>query len=272
VTALATYLLIYLGVGAFTGVLAGLFGIGGGSVIVPALILAFTLQGFPVEVLTHMALGTSLAAIAISAISSARTHHQHGAVDMGVIKQLLPGVVLGMFLGVVLADSLSGSVLQKCFGVFLVAIAIQMWFSWQPHREGDQHCLPGLGGMTGAGSVIGGLSALFGIGGGSLTVPFLCWNNVQMQRAVGTAAALGLPLAVSGAVAYMWQGWGNEKLPEYTSGYVYWPAFFGIAVASFISARLGAKWAHKLPAAKLKKIFAAFMVLIGIYFLLKGTA
>lgn len=261
---------LYLCLGALTGLLAGLFGIGGGSIIVPALIAVFVWQGFSADVLTHMALGTSLAAIAVSAVSSARTHHSHQAVNWAVIKQLLPGVLLGIVLGAQLAGSLNGSLLQTGFGVFLVLISLQMWFGWQPQSNIAEN-LPSRVGMTTAGTFIGGLSALFGIGGGSLTVPFLSWYGTRMQQAVGTAAALGLPLACAGALAFIWQGWGKTGLPEYSSGYVYWPAFVGIASASFVSAHIGAKWAHRLPAAKLKKIFAVFMLIIGIYFLLKAT-
>jgi hypothetical protein len=135
--------------------------------------------------------------------------------------------------------------------------------SASPHRD-----LPGRGGLFGAGSVVGWVSALFGIGGGSLTVPFLSWCNVAMRRAVACSAACGLPIAVFGSLSYMWQGYGNSALPGWSTGFVYWPAFLGIVVTSSLCARLGASLAHRLPAALLRRIFALFLLLVGIKLIL----
>jgi uncharacterized membrane protein YfcA len=261
-------LLIYVSVGAVTGVLAGLFGVGGGTVIVPALILTLAWQGVSPEVLTHMAIGTSLAAISVTSLSSIYAHQQRGAVDWRHVWRLVPGVCAGVWCGAALASSLSGATLQICFGVFLLAISAQMYFSVLPEAQAGRH-LPSAPGMLVAGALIGSLSALFGIGGGSLTVPFLSWRGVVMQRAVATAAAVGFPLALTGALSYAWQGWGNVLLPAASTGFIYWPAFAGIAVASIGFAKIGAQLAHALAAEKLRRFFALFLFIIGVCFLIQ---
>jgi uncharacterized membrane protein YfcA len=261
-------LLVYLLVGAVTGVLAGLFGVGGGTVIVPALILTLAWQGVSPEVLTHMAIGTSLAAISITSLSSIYAHQQRAAVNWHHVWQLTPGVCVGVWAGAMLASQLSGITLQICFGVFLLAISLQMYFGLQPASKSTAD-FPPAPVMLAAGTVIGGLSALFGIGGGSLTVPFLSWRGVVMQRAAATAAAVGFPLALTGALSYAWQGWGNELLPPSSTGFIYWPAFAGIAVASIGFAKIGAQLAHALEAHKLRRLFACFLFIIGVYFLIQ---
>jgi len=264
-----TDLILYLLIGSFTGVLAGLFGVGGGTIIVPALILTLTAQGVSTIVLTHIAIGTSLAAISVTSISSIQAHHQRNAVLWPVARQLVPGVCVGVWAGAAIASHLSGAVLQKSFGVFLVLIAMQMGLNLQPRLQAETAVLPKLGLLWITGTVIGLLSAVFGIGGGSLTVPFLSWHGVRMQNAVATAAAAGFPIAVVGACAYIWHGWGNALLPAASSGFVYWPAFAGIAVTSIGFAKLGAQMAHMLDAQKLKRLFALFLFALGIYFLIR---
>lgn len=261
-------LLIYLLVGAVTGVLAGLFGVGGGTVIVPALILTLTWQGVSPEISTHMAIGTSLAAISITSLSSIYAHQQRAAVDWRHVWQLTPGVCVGVWCGALLASKLSGGTLQVCFGIFLLAISAQMFFSLQPAGRTSPD-LPPAPLMLAAGTVIGALSALFGIGGGSLSVPFLSWRGVVMQRAVATAAAVGFPLALTGALSFAWQGRGNDLLPAASTGFIYWPAFAGIAVASIGFAKIGAQLAHALEAQKLRRIFAVFLFIVGVCFLIQ---
>lgn len=261
-------MLVYVLVGAVTGILAGLFGVGGGTVIVPALILTLAWQGVSPEVSTHMAIGTSLAAISITSLSSIYAHQQRAAVNWRHVLQLTPGVCLGVWCGAILASKLSGVTLQTCFGIFLLVISAQMFFSLQPAERTSPE-LPPLPVMFGAGMVIGSLSALFGIGGGSLTVPFLSWRGVVMQRAVATAAAVGFPLALTGALSFAWQGWGNDLLPASSTGFIYWPAFAGIAVASIGFAKIGAQLAHALEAQKLRRIFAVFLFIIGVCFLIQ---
>lgn len=257
-------LILYLVLGAVAGTLAGLLGVGGGLLIVPVLAWMFLLQGHSPEVLMHMAVGTSLATIVMTSISSVRAHHGRGAVLWAAFARLAPGIVFGAWLGVMLAGSLRGDTLRQVFGVFELLVAVQMWINRPvpPHRA-----LPGAAGMGLAGMVIGAVSAVVGIGGGTLTVPFLQWCNVAMRQAVATAAATGLPIALAGAVGYVVAGWGNPALPGMATGYLYWPSFLGIVAASVLFAPLGAYWAHRLPARQLKRFFALFLAMLGIWML-----
>ncbi len=252
--------LIYLVVGAVAGVLAGLFGVGGGTIIVPALVLCFKWQGLGSDLQTHLAIGTSLATIVVTSISSTRSHHQAGAVRWPLVRWLVPGIAIGVWLGAFVATQLHGLQLQRLFGVFAWTIAAQMWFGWQPQGQQD---IPGKVGLSLAGLAIGGASALFGIGGGSLTVPFLSWCRVRMQEAVATAAACGFPIALVGAFSYIWQGWAHQDLPAHALGFVYLPALLGIGITSLPCARIGAQLAHRWPAQKLKRVFAGFLLFIG---------
>ncbi|GAA6134702.1 sulfite exporter TauE/SafE family protein [Oceaniserpentilla sp. 4NH20-0058] len=257
-------ILTYLAVGAFAGLLAGLFGIGGGMVIVPVLVITFESLGFSNDVLTHMAVATSLASIVFTSLSSVRTHHQKKAVDWSIVKMLSLGILVGAVLGVLTADSLSGAGLQIVIGISALMMAAQMGLGLKPKPT---RSLPGPVGLGSAGAGIGWASALFGIGGGSLTVPFLTWCNHPMQRSVATAAACGFPIALVGALSNMAVGWSNPLLPQESIGYVYWPALLGIVITSVPCARLGAKLAHRLSAEKLKRLFAIMLVFVAVKFL-----
>ncbi len=259
-------LLIYAAVGALAGLIAGLFGLGGGVIMVPALIYTFSALGLPVEVLTHMAVGTSLMTIVVTSISSVRTHHQKSAVDWPLALTIVPGILVGSWLGGKTAAGMNGLHLQMAFGVFAVCVAGLMLRPAPKNRAS----LPGKPGRVLAGGVIGWASALFGIGGGSLSVPFFSFCGVVMQRAVATSAALGLPIAIVGALTFMWQGQGVAALPDWTTGYVYWPAFAGMVVCSAPMAKVGANLAHRLPAQLLKRGFAVFLILVGIQLLVSG--
>ncbi|MEH6387652.1 sulfite exporter TauE/SafE family protein [Pseudomonas profundi] len=257
--------LIYLVLGGFAGTLAGLFGVGGGMIIVPVLVYSFTVQGFSPEVLTHMAVGTSLATIAFTSINAIRAHHLKGAVRWSLFAWMAVGIVFGTILGAFTAALLAGPLLQKIIGVFALTIAVQMFFELKPRASTD---VPGKPGLTAAGGVIGWASAIFGIGGGSLTVPFLVWRSVPMQQAVATSSACGLPIAVAGAISFIWTGWSAEPLPEWSVGYVYLPAVVGIAATSMLFAGFGARLAHKLSQRLLKRLFALLLVCVGINFLI----
>ncbi len=258
-------LLLYLALGAFAGVMAGLLGVGGGLIIVPVLAWIFHGQAVADAIVMHLAIGTSLATIVVTSISSVRAHHLRGAVLWPVVWQLTPGIVIGAWLGAAVADVLPSAVLSKIFAVFVLAVAAQMAFGAKPapHRG-----LPGTTGMMATGGVIGGVSAIVGIGGGSLTVPFLTWCNKAMRQAVATSAACGLPIALAGSVGYIVAGLNSADLPAWSLGYVYGPALLGVAAASMLSAPLGAKLAHTLPTGTLKKVFAVFLTLVGTKMLL----
>ena len=255
---------LYLGLGAFAGVLAGLLGVGGGLVIVPMLTFIFIAQQMPAEHLLHLALGTSLASIMFTSVSSLRAHHQRGAVDWLVVRRISFGIMVGTFFGSWVAAQLSTRFLKGFFVVFLYYVATQMLLNIKPkpHRQ-----LPGRAAMFGVGGVIGGVSSLVGIGGGSLSVPFLTWCNTAIHRAIGTSAAIGFPIALAGAAGYVVNGL-SATLPPYSLGFVYLPALAGVAAASIVTAPLGAKLAHSLPIDKLKKIFALLLIVMGTKMLL----
>lgn len=252
--------LIYPALGIVAGLAAGLLGVGGGLIIVPVLIYAFHAAGFSPDVLTHMAVGTSLATIIITSAGSVYQHHKKAAVLWPVLTWFALGLALGALLGAKLADVIQGRLLQMLFGGFAILIALQMAAGLKPKASRE---LPGKLGLSFTGSLIGAVSAIFGIGGGSLSVPFFTWCNVKMQQAVGTSSAGGMPIAVAGALGFVVTGW-DEPLPEFSIGYVYVPALIGIAVTSVIFSQVGARLAHRLPAATLKKIFAGLLVVVGL--------
>jgi uncharacterized membrane protein YfcA len=256
--------LLYLALGAFAGVLAGLLGVGGGLVIVPILTFIFTAQGLPAEHILHLALGTSLASIMFTSVSSLRAHHSRGAVIWPVVRRITPGIMLGTFFGSWVAAQLSTDFLKILFVIFQYYVAIQMLLNIKPkpHRQ-----LPGRVAMTGVGGLIGGVSSLVGIGGGSMSVPFMVWCNVTMHNAIGTSAAIGFPIALAGAAGYVVNGL-SAQLPPHSFGFVYLPALIGVAAASIVTAPLGAKLAHSLPIDKLKKAFALLLFVMGTKLLL----
>lgn len=262
-------LIIYLLIGAIAGFTAGLFGVGGGLIIVPILYIVFTQMHYDPNVIMHIAVGTSLATIIVTSISSVTAHHKKGAVLWNVFRNLAPGLVLGSFLGGGVADLLSGQHLQLIIGVFAVWMSYKMFSGAHAIIDPNRY-LPSAPLQFIAGGGIGVASAIFGIGGGSLTVPYLNRHGVVMQKAVATSAACGLPIAIAGAIGFMWFGAKEQINVPNTIGYVHIYAFLGISAMSFITAKLGAKVAHRLSAAMLKKCFAGLLIVVGCYFIYKG--
>ncbi len=252
--------LAYLALGALVGFVAGLLGVGGGGVMVPLLTTLFVAQGFPIEHLVHLALGTSMAAIVLTSASSLRAHHAHGAVLWRVVRYIAPGVLIGTFLGTFVASRVPTRPLAIFFACFMAYVSLQMLLNIKPKPSRE---LPGPVGTSLVGLAIGGMSALVAIGGGSLSVSFMTWCNVKVHQAIGTSAAIGLPIAVAGAVGYLINGWGTAGMPEGTVGYVYLPALVLITALSVATAPVGARLAHRLPVATLKKIFALVLTLLS---------
>ena len=255
-----TFPLLYIAVGLFAGFLAGLLGVGGGLVIVPVLAFIFAAQHFPEAHILHFALGTSLASIIFTSVFSVRAHHAHGAVNWGVMRTITPGIVTGTLLGTWLAAGLSTVFLKIFFVLFVFYAGTQMLLNIKPKPARQ---LPGLAGMFAVGNVIGGVSALVGIGGGTLSVPFMTWCNIKMHEAIGTSAAIGFPIALSGAIGYAANGLAVSGLPQYSLGFIYLPALMLVVLGSTLTAPLGAKLAHRLPVDKLKKIFAILLYILG---------
>ena len=258
-------LLIYLGAGCLAGLTAGLFGVGGGIVVVPVLLLVFAMLGFDPAVATHLAIGTSLATVVVTSVGSARSHYRLGAVDLPLFLRLGTGMAAGAILGTVLAAYLDGAALQRLFGIFLLLVSLYMLSGWQPPRRGGGG---GSGVLGGVGGGIGTLSAMVGVSGGTVTVPYLLWRGVPMHRAVGTASATALPLGLTGALGYVLVGWGQPQLPAGATGYIYWPAFAGIVAASLLASSAAARLAHRVPARRLRQVFAGVLLVIALRLLL----
>ena len=253
-------LLAYLLTGAVAGVLAGLLGVGGGLVIVPALAMLFARHGFAADTIMHYAVGSSLATIIPTSISSLLAHSRRGGVHWPVVRNMVPGILPGALASAWLAQQLSSTSLALVFGMFAILVAARLFLAVEPaaHRQ-----LPGRFALGVAGSVIGLLSGLLGIGGGSLTVPFLLWHREDIRRAVGTSATIGLPIALAGTLGFVLSGLDAPVQPGLNSGYVYWPAVAAVALASVLTAPLGARLAHHLPRAILQRVFAVLLVIIG---------
>ncbi|GAJ75828.1 hypothetical protein JCM18905_1604 [Vibrio sp. JCM 18905] len=258
--------LLLLALGAFVGVMAGLLGIGGGLIVVPALLYLLPLAGISPEMSMHMALATSLASIIVTSGSSAMNHLKLGNVDMFVVKWLMPGVVIGGFVGANIAEWIPTHYLPKVFGVIVLCLSVQMFRSIKVTSSKPMPSSPvtvayGTGG-------IGVVSSLAGIGGGSLSVPFLNKHGIEMRKAVGSSSVCGCVIAISGMIGFILHGYKVEGLPSYSIGYVYLPALLAIAMASMLTTKVGAKLATNLPTAVLKKIFAVFLMFVAATMLL----
>lgn len=251
------WLAAYLLLGAIAGLLGGMFGIGGGTILVPVLLILFEAQHFPVEHNMHMALGSAMAVILFTSIASMHKHHQHGAVNWQVVRRITPGILLGTAIGSLVAASISPYYLTLFFALFVLFAASQILLDVRPHAARQ---LPGIAGLTLTGTVTGWISTLVSVGGGTITVPFLIWCNVPIRHAIGTASAIGFPIAVGGTIGYITTGLHMANLPAPNLGYVYLPAMLGCAVVSVITAPLGAKIAHRTNVAMLRKLFAVMLI------------
>jgi uncharacterized membrane protein YfcA len=258
---------ILLVMGTIGGFAAGLLGIGGGMVLVPFITMIFTARGFPPGIIVHMAIATSLATIMFTSLSSVRAHHKHGAVLWPIVRMLAPGILIGSWIGPWIGKQMNASALALVFAIFVAFSATQMLINKKPKAARD---LPKAPGMFAAGGVIGVVAGLVGAGGGFISVPFMSWCNVKIHNAVATSAALGFPIALAGTLSNAYFGMGEPGLPEYSLGYIYLPALVVIAAASVTMAPLGARTAHKMPVAKLKRIFAAILYALAVYMFWKA--
>lgn len=260
-------IIVYLLLGAIAGVLAGLLGIGGGLVLVAALVWILPQQGVPPDAAMHAALASSMACIVLTTLSSAWSHHRRGSVLWPTVAWLVPGMLLGGVLGSRLAIGLDGGVLRWCVAIYCLLSAAQLLLGKTKVDLADS-AVPTGPAYSIAGVAIGALSAVVGIGGGSMTVPLLVWRGVVPVRAVGTSSACGVFIGVSAAAGYAVQApAGALDLPG-ALGYVYLPAAVAMALASMLTAPLGTRLAHRLPPLMLKRIFAGFLILIALNFIL----
>jgi uncharacterized protein len=256
---------VFLSLGAVAGLTAGLFGIGGGLIIVPTLLWVFRRHGMDESIVMHLAIGTSLATIIVTSISSIYAHNKRKAVQWGLFVMLTPGIVLGAWLGAATADLLSSVWLQRVFALFVVLVALYLVLDV---NFGSSRTIPGKVGMSLAGAVIGMISSIVGIGGGSMTVPYLHWNGVDIRNAVATSSACGFSIALAGTIGFVVAGWGEGSLPVGSTGYVYWTAMPWIVVTTFLFAPLGARLAHRMPTRTLRRLFAVLLFIVGVRLML----
>jgi uncharacterized membrane protein YfcA len=246
--------------GAVTGLCAGLLGVGGGLVMVPVLSFIFRAEGFPQQYVMHLALGTSIATILFTSISNMLSHHGFGAVRWPIVRALAPGLVFGTLVGAVVVRFLDTRPLSIIFTIFVYYTAARM-LSAAPTLS--TRGMPGRSGMAGAGAMIGAVSSMVGIGGATLAVPFMLKRNVSMHNAIGTAAAIGFPIAATGTIGYIVTGMSSALLPAHSLGFVYLPALAGLVVASIVTAPLGVRLAHHTKPIHLRRIFTLVLLLLA---------
>jgi uncharacterized membrane protein YfcA len=260
------WLAAYLATGAVIGFFAGLLGIGGGMTMVPILASLFAAQALAPEHTMHMALATAMAGVMFTSSSSVREHHKLGGVDWGIVARLGPAMALGTLLSSFGAGWLPQRALALAFALIVYGGATQIWLGRRPEAARG---LPGPVGLWAAGLVIGMVSGLVSAGGTFLSMPFMLFCGVPMRRAIGTGAALGLPVAAMGTIGYVASGWTATGLPGATLGFVYLPALAAVVIASIWTAPFGARAAHRMPVAALRRVFAlvlyalATMMLVG---------
>jgi uncharacterized protein len=255
----------YFLAGCAAGFCGGLLGIGGGLIVVPVLLMLFAAQSIAEPLVMPLALGTSLASIVFTSLSSIRAHHARQSVNWPLVRQMAPGLVLGAVIGGILSAHFSSIVLKVFFLAFAVIAATQMLLarpsspSQQPHRQK----LPGATPLFAAGGAIAGIASLTGCGGASLAVPFMNRYAVPMRNAIGSASAFSLPVALAGSTVYIILGWDKAGLPPLSLGFVHLPALIAISVGSTLAVPLGATLSHRLPVAALKKFFAFMMYAVA---------
>ena len=253
--------IIFLIAGAISGTLAGLLGIGGGLLFVPVMLFLLPQFGIPPNLIMHVAVSTSLAIISFTSLSSTRAHHKRGGIDWKIVKVIAPGVIIGAIIGAITAHSLPGHFLQKTFAIFALLIGLKLLFHWQPSAKRQ---LPKRKGLTIFGLFQGILCALLGMGGGAIAVPFFQICQVDIRKAVAMSSALGFCISITAALAAMLTGLNTPNMPAWSTGYIFWPAFFGLMPTAFICAPLGARLAHWLPTPILTRIFAVFLFLVAL--------
>lgn len=266
---MAVALLVFLALGAVAGVLAGLLGVGGGLVLVAALAWLLPTLGIPQEAAMHAALASSLASIVLTAAASARAHASRGSVLWPTVAWMVPGLLIGGWLGSGLAVRIDDDVLRWIVAGYCFIAAAQLTFGGSRNTVGDIVPAPKGAPMAAAGLGIGAVSAVVGIGGGSMTVPLLVWRGVAPVRAVGTSSACGVAIGIASAVGYALHAPAGA-LPQYGIGYVYLPAAIGVAAASVLAAPYGMRLAHRLHGDTLKRVFAGFLALVGTSLVLGG--
>lgn len=265
------WVLPLLGGGLLAGLMAGLFGIGGGLIIVPILFQIYQLQGLSVDIAMPTAVATSLGTIVFTSMQSARSHHSRGTLDFALLKRWAPWAFLGAALGVVTSTLMAGAALKSFFALFVWAVAAQMILSTLKKTPADatpKGQMPGYGRQALYGTLVGQLSTLLGIGGGTLMVPLLSWHGFTIHRAVGTAAGFGAVISLPAVIGYAIAGLAIDGRPPLSLGYVHGLAFLLILPCTLLMAPVGAALAYRLNGLWLKRLFAIFLIIVGLRMML----
>jgi uncharacterized protein len=262
---LAIFAAALVGAGVVAGLLAGLFGIGGGAILVPVFYQTYGVLGIDDSVRMHVSVGTSLAIIIPTSMRSFWAHYQKGAVDMALLKAFIVPVLVGVLIASAIAASISSAGLRLIFAVIAFAVAFKMLFNRASWTLGPE--LPGRIGTSIAGVLIGLISALMGIGGGVLNNTFMTLYNRPIHQAVATSAGVGVLISVPGVFGYIWAGWGAGGLPPMSTGFINWLTVALIIPVTLLAAPYGAKLAHQWPKRKLEVSFGLFLVFVGARFL-----
>lgn len=253
--------------GALAGFVAGLLGIGGGLIVVPFLAFILPTRGIPDVNVMQVAVGTSLAIVVLTSLSSIIAHHRRGGIQWSVFWRMLPGIVIGAFVAAFAASHLPSNGLKVIFGLFALGMGIVMLFKVHTHAANNQ-ALPGKVRILTDAVVIAGSCNLLGLGGGSLLVPYFNHYQMTLTHAVATAALCGFPIALCGVIGLAWLGNPPALSLPYTMGSIYWPAFWGMSIPSMLTAPWGAYWAHRLNQDQLRQIFAFFLLVVAVQMLL----
>jgi uncharacterized membrane protein YfcA len=254
------WLVGYFVIGSLVGFLAGLLGIGGGMTLVPILAAMFAAQGFAPNHTVHLALATGMASVLFTSGASVREHHRYNAVDWKIVRRMAPGMLIGALLSTVAAGWISQRTLAIAFAVIVFGGATQMLLGKKPAAA---RTLPEPLPLFLISMTIGIICGLVSAGGAFLTVPFMLFCGVAMHSAIGTGAAIGLPVALVGTVGYIISGLKTGGLPQYSLGFVYLPALTALVVGSIVTAPFGARSAHRLPVQTLKRIFAGLLFILA---------
>ncbi len=259
-------IILYLITGSFAGILAGLLGVGGGAIVVPALAFIFLKNGMPTEQIMHVAIGTSLTAMIFTSFSSTISHHKYNRVDWIAFKRLVPGILIGVIIGAILSTKMPTNVLSIIFAIYLIYISIQMLLkknktenqSRKTQEVNNTNFM-----MTSGGIMIGMLSGLLGIGGGTLTIPLLTHFGRTIYRAIGTSAACGFFITIIGTITFMLLSKNISNLPSGSIGFIYLPAAIGIAITSSICAPIGSRISGKLSPKILTRCFSVLLLVVA---------
>ena len=254
-------MIIFISLGVFSGLIAGLFGIGGGTLIVPVLVACFFSMGFEESIIVHLALGTSMACIFFTGLASANAHKKKNAIDFGVMRPVVIGIIFGSFLGAIFAIQIAGSILKIIIGLFALFVAIQIGFQLELRRRRIDNKSTSYV----AGSSIGFLSSILGIGGGIFSVSYFKSSGLSLTTSIGTSAACGVPIAIFASLGYIFVGFNNSVLPPMSIGYIYLPAVIGVSITSIFTAVYGAKLAHFISEKLLRNLLISLMLTISIY-------